>query len=320
MAIRDMTGLVWLGVWLAAGASVLGCRESTTHAPSDGTQTRTGELGTPVYFYASPTGTGTQCSVQQPCSLESAQVRVRAATPTMTGDIIVRLFAGTYRLTSPLDIQPKRRRRRDGRLSRHLRSKSRRTPDHQRRARRHRLAAGDGQHHPMASQRSCRVRHPAALRKRCACHSGGGGDRARPADVRSGHRVHDQRDHDGVVGEPLRRRIRLRRVVGPHPLRHRQHHGHDDQDDRHGPALLRQLQPANDRDQYKHHLAVIRRECTGAARSARRVVPGPSGQHHLLHSARQREHGDRQVEAGDRPCSSTCPANRHGFGTSPCGD
>jgi hypothetical protein len=102
MAIREKTGLVWFGIWLAAGASALGCGTSTTHAPSDGTQTRTGELGTPVYFYASPTGTGTQCSVQQPCSLLSAQDRVRAATPTMTGDISVRLFAGTYRLTSPL--------------------------------------------------------------------------------------------------------------------------------------------------------------------------------------------------------------------------
>jgi hypothetical protein len=53
-------------------------------------------------LYASPNGSGTVCSSAQPCSLSQAQATVRGMAPTMTGDIVVQLAAGTYPLTSPL--------------------------------------------------------------------------------------------------------------------------------------------------------------------------------------------------------------------------
>jgi hypothetical protein len=53
-------------------------------------------------LYASPSGSGTACSSQQPCSLNQAQAAVRALAATMTGDIIVQLAGGTYALSSPL--------------------------------------------------------------------------------------------------------------------------------------------------------------------------------------------------------------------------
>src|SRR5882724_10263291 len=55
-------------------------------------------------YYASPAGSGTVCSVLQPCSLAAAQSLVRAATPSMTGDLVVRLMSGTYRLTSTFTL------------------------------------------------------------------------------------------------------------------------------------------------------------------------------------------------------------------------
>ncbi|MCX5269460.1 DUF1349 domain-containing protein [Streptomyces sp. NBC_00199] len=53
-------------------------------------------------LYAAPNGTGTACSVSQPCSLTQAKTNVRAANGSMTGDITVELADGTYRLSAPL--------------------------------------------------------------------------------------------------------------------------------------------------------------------------------------------------------------------------
>jgi hypothetical protein len=52
-------------------------------------------------LYASPTGTAiTGCSITAPCSLVGAQSVVRGMTATMTGDIVVELRGGTYRMGS----------------------------------------------------------------------------------------------------------------------------------------------------------------------------------------------------------------------------
>ena len=52
-------------------------------------------------LHVAPSGAGTDCTSAHPCSLETAQAKVRAATPTMTGDLVVNLASGTYRRTEP---------------------------------------------------------------------------------------------------------------------------------------------------------------------------------------------------------------------------
>jgi hypothetical protein len=54
--------------------------------------------------YASPSGTGTVCSAAQPCSLSAAQAAVRSLNGAMSGDIVVQLADGAYRLTAPLRL------------------------------------------------------------------------------------------------------------------------------------------------------------------------------------------------------------------------
>jgi hypothetical protein len=53
-------------------------------------------------LYAAPSGTGTTCSSTQPCSLTGAQAAVRSMVAGMSGDIVVQLADGTYRLTAPI--------------------------------------------------------------------------------------------------------------------------------------------------------------------------------------------------------------------------
>ncbi|MEV4539601.1 ricin-type beta-trefoil lectin domain protein [Asanoa sp. NPDC049518] len=53
-------------------------------------------------LYAAPTGGDTACTSAQPCSLSAAQSRVRTLVGSMTGDIVVQLAGGAYRLTAPL--------------------------------------------------------------------------------------------------------------------------------------------------------------------------------------------------------------------------
>jgi hypothetical protein len=55
-------------------------------------------------LYASPSGTGTSCSATQPCSLTAAQAAVRSLTSSMSGDIVVELADGVYRLSAPLRL------------------------------------------------------------------------------------------------------------------------------------------------------------------------------------------------------------------------
>jgi len=59
-----------------------------------------------VTLYASPTGSGTACTLAAPCSLSGAQSAVRAQNGSMTADITVYLEGGTYRETAPLTFGP----------------------------------------------------------------------------------------------------------------------------------------------------------------------------------------------------------------------
>ncbi|MGN6609823.1 MAG: right-handed parallel beta-helix repeat-containing protein [Jatrophihabitans sp.] len=55
-------------------------------------------------FFASPTGSGTTCSLAAPCSLQGARDKVRTVNTTMTGDIDVDLRGGTYSLSSTFQL------------------------------------------------------------------------------------------------------------------------------------------------------------------------------------------------------------------------
>ena len=55
-------------------------------------------------LFAAPTGTGTTCSAAQPCSLPAAQAAVRTLISGMSGDIVVQLADGVYRLSAPLRL------------------------------------------------------------------------------------------------------------------------------------------------------------------------------------------------------------------------
>ena len=52
-------------------------------------------------LYAAPSGTGSECSNTQPCSLEAAQTAVRAVNDAMSDEIVVQLADGGYRLAPP---------------------------------------------------------------------------------------------------------------------------------------------------------------------------------------------------------------------------
>ncbi|MEU4745464.1 right-handed parallel beta-helix repeat-containing protein, partial [Actinosynnema sp. NPDC023658] len=55
-------------------------------------------------LYASPSGSGTACSATQPCALPAAQAAVRSQAGSMSGDIVVQLADGVYRLSEPLRL------------------------------------------------------------------------------------------------------------------------------------------------------------------------------------------------------------------------
>src|ERR1051325_9194484 len=51
-------------------------------------------------LYVSPRGSGTACSSSSPCSLSQAKSTVESLVGSMTGDIVVYLAGGTYRVSS----------------------------------------------------------------------------------------------------------------------------------------------------------------------------------------------------------------------------
>jgi len=60
------------------------------------------QAATTTTLYASPTGSGTACSSSAPCSLPQAKTSVEAIDGNMSGDVVVQLAGGTYRLSAPL--------------------------------------------------------------------------------------------------------------------------------------------------------------------------------------------------------------------------
>ncbi len=66
--------------------------------------TTASRAATMTTLYASPTGTGTACSTTAPCSLTQAKTSVEAIDANMSGDIVVQLAGGTYRLSAPLTL------------------------------------------------------------------------------------------------------------------------------------------------------------------------------------------------------------------------
>ena len=57
-------------------------------------------------LYASPTGSGSSCSSSAPCTLSEARSVVESVNAAMTGDIVVYLMGGTYRLSSTFTLGP----------------------------------------------------------------------------------------------------------------------------------------------------------------------------------------------------------------------
>jgi hypothetical protein len=53
-------------------------------------------------LYVSASGMGTACTSAQPCALSAAQAAVRAKVGQMSGDVVVELADGVYRLSAPL--------------------------------------------------------------------------------------------------------------------------------------------------------------------------------------------------------------------------
>ncbi|WP_308170042.1 RICIN domain-containing protein [Acrocarpospora catenulata] len=64
----------------------------------------TSALAATTTLYASPSGTGTACTSAQPCSVSAAQTAVRSLNGAMSGDIVVELADGVYRLAAPLRL------------------------------------------------------------------------------------------------------------------------------------------------------------------------------------------------------------------------
>jgi hypothetical protein len=90
-------------LWAALAASLALAGGSAIGAATASAATPTAAGAQPAVVYSvSPDGHGSACTAQNPCSLLTAQARVRAATPTMSSDIDVVLAGGTYSLASTL--------------------------------------------------------------------------------------------------------------------------------------------------------------------------------------------------------------------------
>jgi hypothetical protein len=61
---------------------------------------------TPTVLYASPSGSGSTCSLSAPCSLDGAKSKVAGLAPSMAADIDVYLRGGTYRLSQAFALGP----------------------------------------------------------------------------------------------------------------------------------------------------------------------------------------------------------------------
>ena len=87
----------------AAGMGSGGAGGTTSSTGGSGTGGVSGSGGTSNgTFYVSPSGTGSSCTSDAPCSITEAQTVVRSAAAAMTTAIVVNLADGVYRLTTPL--------------------------------------------------------------------------------------------------------------------------------------------------------------------------------------------------------------------------
>ncbi|MFC1975819.1 right-handed parallel beta-helix repeat-containing protein [Chloroflexota bacterium] len=90
-------------------ASILACGESGTMVPTPASVEPTA-VPSPSdivhEFYTSPAGHGNACTLEVPCSLETACDKVRSVNKDMTGDIVVYLRGGIYTLTETLTFGP----------------------------------------------------------------------------------------------------------------------------------------------------------------------------------------------------------------------
>jgi hypothetical protein len=86
---RSLRSLLTVGL-IATALSGVGFQISAPIASASGTTT----------LYASPSGSGSTCSSTSPCSLSGAQAKVETLNTGMTGNIVVQLAGGTYRLSS----------------------------------------------------------------------------------------------------------------------------------------------------------------------------------------------------------------------------
>ncbi len=57
-------------------------------------------------LYAAPGGDGSACTLSAPCSLTGARDKVRTLVEGMSGDVVVNLADGVYRLSAPLKLTP----------------------------------------------------------------------------------------------------------------------------------------------------------------------------------------------------------------------
>jgi hypothetical protein len=79
-----------LGMSVVAGAAVSASASAATQST----------------LYASPGGSGTACSLAEPCALTEARAVVETLNSGMTGNITVYLMGGTYQLTSTFKLGP----------------------------------------------------------------------------------------------------------------------------------------------------------------------------------------------------------------------
>jgi hypothetical protein len=66
--------------------------------------TTAANAATMTTLFVSPTGSGSACTSAAPCSLTQAKSSVEAIDSNMSGDIVVALAGGTYRLSAPLTL------------------------------------------------------------------------------------------------------------------------------------------------------------------------------------------------------------------------
>jgi Right handed beta helix region len=87
--------------------ALAGCQQSTVtqFGPSSGQITAQG-CSTSADVCVSPAGAGQSCTAASPCSLATAQIKVRQLNSAMSQDVVVELLGGLYQLSSPLQFTP----------------------------------------------------------------------------------------------------------------------------------------------------------------------------------------------------------------------